>query len=433
MEELMATQKDAKRPSKTKDKGKRAVSRPKSPAKTVRKTRKAAPKSKARGATRRPAAAKTTKIAPKKSARRAARSRPSQPATRAKITNPQPTIAQRTAAKEEERKKRIEARKKERAERTEEIRHEQTKTAVAVLVIWGITLILSLLASIWIAGYLGIPIAIALWLIFFGLTFKYFIVDLPLKRGLVTVDRLRKDTNGNKKLTIHGPGLSFRLPTERVDAENKIDLSIRTETFEVTIPTSDGPEIILRGSWQWQPDPLYIDRFVFIKDDPSTMTRGVRDEVANALATVVGRRQVESALNKTGALSKVIGEHFEKVRDNSSDEKRSLEHEFGILITTPTIAEPRFESNYQNARATRRSVKELRRSAHEARHEHEDGTGDSVPYGEAMKNVMLVHPGARVSEHIQGIRGENLGEQLASLLVAIFGNKVANSQPRGGR
>ena len=320
----------------------------------------------------------------------------------------------------------------EQSEREQE-EHEQAKRGIFACVSWALTLALLLSLSMWMMGWTGVLVGIAIWVIIVTRTIQFFITWSPKTKAIITIDALRKDTEGNGILTIHPPGLTWQYPTE-VKSDDWISLRYRTEPFSVTCPTNDGPDTTVEGSFQWRPEDTAreLGRFLLVREDTDTICVGVKDEVRSVLSKEIRVHSVLDAEEKIKELQDAINEHFEHMRDPNIADARSLEEEFGVNVTTPTVAQVMSDKGFKNARTTRRSMDELRKSAHAAVKDAKKASQE-LEFSDAIDRTLTVHSGGVVSRHTQRVEGKNLGEQLTALLMAMSrgGQQEENNENDG--
>ncbi|MAG12736.1 hypothetical protein CL630_02915 [bacterium] len=303
---------------------------------------------------------------------------------------------------------------------------EQAKCGIFVCVSWALALALLLFPAIWMMGWTGVLIALAIWVIIITSTAQFFTTWSPKIRAIITNDALRKDAEGNGVLTVHPPGLTWKYPTE-VESGDFIPLGYIAETFPITCPTKDGPDVTIIVSFRWHPINTTegLKRFLLVRDDPGSICVGVTGKAKSILSQKTRTYEVLEAEEKIKELQGVIDEEFGREPDpvaddtDDTDKALSLEEKFGIDVTIPTVELVMSSVEFKRGRTTRRIMDELRASAKEA----VDASDGSLRTATAMDRILTVHSGGDVSQHTQLVQGENLGEQLAALFVAAMSGR----------
>lgn len=284
-------------------------------------------------------------------------------------------------------------------------------------------------------GSWGMAFALALWVVVVVYTFQFFVVWSPATDAVITIDAFQKDADRKGKLRVYPSGLHFKRITEMPAGEN-ISLEFRTEPFTVTCPTNDATMATITGSFQWRPknEARHLERFLFVRKDTKNILLGVTNEVEHLLSKEIRKMPILTAEKSVEELSVLVDEHFNKVRDLGDKSARSLEEEFGIDVTTPTVATISGDEKFKSARSTKRAMNEIRTIARQAVSDAA-GKDQVLEFGVAMDNALLVLQGGKVNK--QTIKHEvaagSLGDQLLSYISMFAGNNEKPIDHKGGK
>ena len=130
----------------------------------------------------------------------------------------------------------------------------------------------------------------AILLIFFALV-PFISVNVPAVTGLVLLN-VFKDAGPKQKDNLRpvGPGIHLKWPWESVREENFFLLELVTEKFEETYAAWDGPLMLAKVSFQYQPTVKRL--LAFIAVDKTTINEGFKGVFSSFLSETIGAREL---------------------------------------------------------------------------------------------------------------------------------------------
>lgn len=250
-------------------------------------------------------------------------------------------------------------------------------------------------------GGLGIFFVIAAFCFRYFLV--HFLVSVPEITGLVTINIV------TGTLYSYEPGIHLRYPWEQVKEENYINLRIITPPEMVeTCPSSDGPAVIVRWSFQYRPIAQHLPQYIAV--DESTINKGLSNIGSAFLSNEIAGIPIIDVKSQQALLEANLKKTF------SSAQILFL---YGVEIVDVALADIDNEERFQRARATEQIAVRLRGVAEEIVKK----SNGQISEKEAMNMALLMNKD--ITKDIQETEGEG-GQALASLLMAMARGKGGN-------
>jgi hypothetical protein len=277
-----------------------------------------------------------------------------------------------------------------------------SKVAVA-LICFGVTLFIALMLGVAILESFGW--GVILWCAFMTQFVQLFIVSVPEVTGLLTVDYWSGD------LHTYDTGVHFRYPWEQVKVGNYLNLRLTTEEVEETYPSSDGPIMEAKWSFQYKPDINYLATYITVDD--STIREGLREVGSAFLSEEIAKIPSEECKKEQHKLGEDLRKRFmgEETEGGKADLTMSALTLYGVKIVRASIADLDFERTVQAVRATQVVSKKLLAIAADIKDQRKD-----ISDKDSLNAAMIMNKD--ISKSVTEVEGEG-GEALAALLIAM--------------
>ncbi len=257
-------------------------------------------------------------------------------------------------------------------------------TALIILVVLGTTILGSL------------RLGLIAWCVFMALSVSKFLVSVPEVTGLLTINIF------SGKLIPYGTGLHFRYPWEQVKEGNYINLQVITEDMSESYPAQDGPEMILKWSFQYRPYLNFLERY--ISADDNTIKKGFKDVGSSILSANIAGFKAGNCKKNQQAIEKELKREFEEM-------KPTPEELYGTELVRVSLADVDYEPTVQAVRASEQVAAILRKIATAIRKDHPE-----ITQKDAMNAAMIIH--GKIQKNVVEVEGHG-GEALAALLIAM--------------
>lgn len=241
-------------------------------------------------------------------------------------------------------------------------------------------------------------------------TLRWFTASVPEATGLLLVNVLKstgpKDPFSNQRGV--GPGFHFKLPWEQAKVGNYINLRLITPpTREETYPSSEGPLMKVKWSFQYRPDVELLPQYIGV--DESTIDEGIGDMGSSFLSKEIGGKPIVEVKKAQKDIEAGLLALFDAG-------KKELKQLYGIDVMKVALHDVDYEESYQAALAAKAiaaRINEIAMDAPAGLHPKDAANHALVIAGKATK---------KINEQINEVRGEG-AEALAALLAGILGGK----------
>ncbi len=264
-------------------------------------------------------------------------------------------------------------------------------------------------------GYGGI-LGLAMWIVLWSRTLKYFMVSVAEITGLATINLL-----ANGKIRSYGPGLHFKYPWEQEKEGNHINFRLVKVFRSETYPAKDGPAMVVKWFFQYRPRLDLLGRYIAVSQD--VIETGLTDVGSSFLSRTIAGIAAEDC--KTGQkgietdLKKSFDRTIEDLESDGADlgipvppetKESTLEYLYGIHLVEVGLSDADYEERYQKARATKAIAEKLSETARGIKQKNGMTGKDS-------HNAALIINGM-VAKNVQEVEGEG-GQAIAALLMAM--------------
>lgn len=243
-----------------------------------------------------------------------------------------------------------------------------------------------------------------------ALNIKHFMVSVPEVTGLLTVNV------ATGRLKPYGPGLHLRWPWEQLKEGLFINLRIITESMEETYPSKDGPEMLVKWSFQYvaSTEATYDSKGMsplerYISSDDNTIKNGLKDVGSSILSADIAKLDGEDCKEKQKELEDRLEKEFETKAPPTPWDL------YGIEIIRVALADVDFEPEVQKTKASQVVATTLQSMAKNIRTDHPE-----ISQKDAMNAAMIID--GKITKHVVEVEGEG-GNALAALLVTALGGK----------
>ncbi len=256
-----------------------------------------------------------------------------------------------------------------------------------------------LFASLIVGDYLVSPrFGFIVWCLMMAWTVRGFMVSVPEVTGLVTVSYF------GGELQTYGTGLHFRFPWEQVRVGNYINLRLVTVTKEGTYPSKDGPLMLVKWSYQYEPISQRLDRY--ISADDSTIKDGLGEVGGSILSVQIGAMEADNCKKNQHEIETALKKKFEETTPPPGEL-------YGIKLVRVSLSDVDYEPTVQKVRATQKIAKALQGIAKDITDQHKDISGK-----DAMNTAMVIN--GDVKKTVTEVEGR-AGEAIAALIMAAAG------------
>ena len=240
-----------------------------------------------------------------------------------------------------------------------------------------------------------------------ALNIKHFLVSVPEVTGLLTVNVI------TGKMKPHGPGIHLRWPWEQIKDGLFINLRIVTESMEETYPSKDGPEMLVKWSFQYRPSVARIydkkgmsplERYISADDD--TIKIGLKDVGSSILSADIAQLNSYESKAQQRSLENRLEKEFETLTPTP-------EELYGIELIRVSLADVDLEPEVQKVKASQVVATTLQKMATGIRVDHPE-----INPKDALNAAMIID--GKITKHVIEVEGEG-GNALAALLVTALG------------
>lgn len=310
---------------------------------------------------------------------------------------------------------------------------ESSKRAWFALAVWELGLVLFIALGQWAgnAGFWigepnplsGLLLGAGAWIFTVTATLRLFLVSVPEITALITVNLFLKPTEDEpyKNLRPYPTGMHFKYPWEQVEPGNYINLRLITAEMTEDYPSSDGP--LMKTRWSFQYRARWWQLATYLAVDQTTITGGLRDVGSSFLSATIAKSNAVDCKTNQASMEKELQKKFEEkvagpARTGATEEKpdekeKTLENLYGIDVVRVALADIDYDERFQKIRTTERVSATIQDIAKKI----QDGAQDkSINSKEAHTMALIIN--GDVTKNVQEVEGEG-GEALASLLMAM--------------
>ncbi|KKU91596.1 MAG: hypothetical protein UY23_C0001G0202 [Candidatus Jorgensenbacteria bacterium GW2011_GWA1_48_11] len=275
----------------------------------------------------------------------------------------------------------------------------------------------------------------AILLIFFALV-PFISVNVPAVTGLVLLN-VFKDAGPKQKDNLRpvGPGIHLKWPWESVREENFFPLELVTEKFEETYAAWDGPLMLAKVSFQYQPTVKRL--LAFIAVDKTTINEGFKGVFSSFLSETIGARELGgqesgSVFVRTHvkvveqAVTDKIDTYKVMANGEQTSAKEKLEDLYGVNFRLFNVADIDYSPDYQQARSGKARMGVVTETAKQLI-EATIADGKPTISGKEAVNLVLVEQGKAKKSIVEVEGGQADPLQRAA---AILGSLM--TAPKGG-
>ena len=242
----------------------------------------------------------------------------------------------------------------------------------------------------------SLKLGLIIWCVLMFLLVKMFLVSVPEVTGLLTINVF------SGKLVPYGTGLHFRFPWEQVKEGNYINLRVITEDMPESYPAQDGPEMLVKWSFQYRPHLKLLEKY--ISADDNTIKKGLKDVGSSILSANIAGFSADDCKKNQQAIEKELKKEFEEM-------KPTPEELYGIELIRVSLADVDYEPTVQAVRASEQVATRLRAIATAIQEDHPE-----ISQKDAMNAAMIIH--GKIQKNVVEVEGQG-GEALAALLIAM--------------
>ncbi len=293
------------------------------------------------------------------------------------------------------------------SEVTKKVTKKDRRRMYVALLFWILVAIIAIMVASTLFGKYGLTIGLALGILNFGLSVKYFLISVPEVTGLLTINLF------GGKLFPYGPGLHFKYPWEIVKEKNYFSLeavTVKREEF-ATFVSRDGVPLLVDWTFQYRPDEEKLDTFIGF--NRGEIEKGFADLLSGNISAAIAEQDAIPARANIQVIRDELQKPFEDTAAVGSPGIK-LEEKYGVQVVNTAIADIAFTEDFQKARTTERVAERLNMVA-ESLQKKSDGTKKDIKDKDALNTALIINK--NVTKHIQEVEGEG-GQALAALIMA---------------